>query len=94
MNDFENRWEALIGAARSAPSRDDTPPFGFAGRVTALRRTASSSSTFALWWKLTWRAIGFATLLLAVSAAMNWSSNDSALDPAIADSMSDALWLP
>jgi hypothetical protein len=94
MNDFEKRWQSTVDAARCAPSRDDTAPFGFAGRVVALRRSASSSSAFTLWWKLTWRAIGFAALLLVGSAAMNWSSDESALEPAIADSMSDLLWLP
>jgi hypothetical protein len=95
MNDFDTRWQSALNAARRAPTRDDTTPFGFASRVAALRRSASSGSAFQLWWKLTWRAIGVATLLLVASAAMNWSvPNDSALEPAIADSMNDLLWLP
>lgn len=95
MNDFDPRWQSAIDAARRAPSRDDTAPFGFASRLVALRRSIPAGSTFLLWWKFTWRAIGFAALVLVASAAMNWStSNDSALDPAIADSMNDLLWLP
>jgi hypothetical protein len=95
MNDFDHRWQSALEAARRTPSRDDTVPFGFASRVVALRRNAVSSSSFLLWWKFTWRAIGVAALVLVASAAMNWSaSNDSALDPAIADSMKDLLWLP
>jgi uncharacterized iron-regulated membrane protein len=95
MNDFDTRWRSALDAARGAPSRDDTTPFGFASRVVALRRNAPAASTFLLWWKFTWRAIGVAALALVASAAMNWTfSNDSALDPAIADSMNDLMWLP
>jgi hypothetical protein len=95
MNDFEKRWQSAIDAARRTPARDDNAPFGFASRVATLRSSASSASTFFLWWKFTWRAIGIAALLLVASAAMNWSaSSESALDPAIADSMNDVMWLP
>jgi hypothetical protein len=95
MNDFDSRWQAVFDAARRASSRDDTVPFGFASRVAALRRSNPAASTFLLWWKFTWRAIGVAAVVLLASAAMNWSaSNDSALNPAIADSMNDLLWLP
>jgi hypothetical protein len=95
MNDFDSRWQSVLDAARCAPCRDDTAPFGFASRVVALRRSNPAGSTFVLWWKFTWRAIGVAAVVLLASAAMNWSaSNDSALNPAIADSMSDLLWLP
>jgi hypothetical protein len=95
MNDFDTRWQSAMDAVRRAPTRDDTAPFGFASRVAALRCKSPAASTFFLWWKLTWRAIGVAALLLVASAALNWStSNDSALDPAIADSMNDLLWLP
>jgi hypothetical protein len=95
MNDFDTRWQSALNAARRASARDDAAPFGFASRVVALRRSAPATSTFLLWWKLTWRAIGVAAVVLVASAAMNLSaSNDSALDPAIADSMNDLLWLP
>lgn len=95
MNDFEIRWQSAVDAARQAPPREETAPFGFASRVAALRHKAASSSAFLLWWKFTWRAICVATLVLVASAALNWSaSNDAALDPAIADSMNDLLWLP
>ena len=95
MNEFETRWQAAIDAVRQAPPRDESAPFGFSRRITALRRNAATGSTFLLWWKLTWRAIGFAALVLVASMAMNWSaSNDAPLDPGIADSMSDLLWLP
>jgi hypothetical protein len=95
MNDFDSRWQAALEAARRAPARDDTVPFGFAGRVAALRHSNPSGSTFLLWWTFTWRAIGVAAVVLLASAAMNWSSSsDSALNPAIADSMNDLLWLP
>jgi len=94
MNDFDQRWQSAIGAARHATSRDDTVPFGFASRVVALRHNSASGSNFILWWRLTWRAIGVAALVLVASAALDWSSsNDSVLDPAIADSMSDLFWL-
>ncbi|HET6407461.1 MAG TPA: hypothetical protein VFG14_06235, partial [Chthoniobacteraceae bacterium] len=87
---------AALDAARRAPSRDVTAPFGFAGRVVALYRSnPAASSTFLLWWKFTWRAIGVAALVLVAAAALNFTgSGDSALDPAIADSMGDLLYLP
>lgn len=95
MNDFDTRWQSAIDAARQAPPRDDTAPFGFASRIVALSRSVPTGSTFLLWWKFTWRAIGVAALVLVASAVMNWTGpNDSALDPAIADSMNDLLWEP
>ena len=96
MNDFDSRWQSALDAARRTPSRDDTPPFGFASRVVALHRSSSATpSTFLLWWKLTWRAIGVAAVALVVAAALNFStSNGSALEPAIVDSMDDVLYLP
>jgi hypothetical protein len=95
MNDFDTRWQSALDAARRATTRDETAPFGFASRVVPLRHSAPAASNFLLWWKLTWRAIGVAAVVLVASAAMNWSaSNDSVLDPAIADSMNDLLWLP
>ena len=96
MNDFNSRWQSALDAARQAPSRDDTAPFGFASRVAALRQSPpAGSSTFLLWWRLTWRAIGVAALALVVAAALNFStSNGAALEPSIVDSMDDMLYLP
>lgn len=35
MNNFDARWQTCAGQARHSPPREETAPFGFAGRVAA-----------------------------------------------------------
>lgn len=100
MKDFDSRWNAALEAARPAKSESagssglDAAPYGFAARLVALSaKSHHASSSATLWLVLTWRAIGFAALLLVASAALSYSlSGGSPLQPDIVDSMDEVLW--
>ena len=86
MNDFAQRWQSALEAARRSPVRDDTAPFGFGNRIAALRHsTASASSAFVLWWKFTWRAIGVAALVLSVDPGLTPSEVETIMAQSATD---------
>lgn len=69
-------WSRLVAAARLAPAdgRDAAAPVGFATRVAALALTGRgevNASLAALIARFSWRALGVAALVMAVSAATN-----------------------
>jgi hypothetical protein len=99
MNDFDSRWQKLARAARAGtPDSTDSPPFGFATRVVALRRQAAANdpavSLLAMWQMLTMRALGVTLVLVILGVALNFlGGEDDSLSPPIADSMAEAFWL-
>ena len=74
MNDPRHPWSRLTAAARQVQDdQDDTAPFGFSTRVSALAfmreaPVASLLDRFAL------RAVGVATLLALFSVALNYQA--------------------
>ena len=67
-------WSRLTTAARQARDlRDDTAPYGFATRVTALA-FAQESHPVSLLERFAFRAVAMASLLALGSVALNYSA--------------------
>lgn len=74
MNHPTDFWQRLIAAARRAPADegDLAMPLGFATRVVGLAFAAEAERPlFGLFERFSWRALGVALALAAVSAAAN-----------------------
>jgi hypothetical protein len=94
MNDPRHPWSRLTAAARQVDDdRDDTAPFGFATRVTALAfvreaPVASLLDRFAL------RAVGVATLLALFSIVLNYSALSTSGGATVAQNEESEVILP
>lgn len=73
MNPSDKSWEKLVAAARKAPARDESAPFGFSTRVAALAFSGRDPepSVFA---RLSLRAAALACLLAVAAVAANFSA--------------------
>jgi hypothetical protein len=78
MNPADKSWEKLVAAARRAPARDESAPFGFSTRVAALAfsQRDPGSSIFA---RLSLRAAAVACILAVAAVAANFSAIKGAL---------------
>lgn len=75
MKPQETAWLRLVAAARLAKDdRETAAPYGFATRVAALALAPERISAAALFDRLSWRALGLAGLLAAISVASNYSA--------------------
>ena len=71
----QTAWSRLIAVARLAPPPAGSPaPLGFATRVTALAFERAPASLASLYELFSWRALGAAALIAAVSVAANLGS--------------------
>jgi hypothetical protein len=78
MNPADQKWPRLAAAARRAQDpRDPAAPYGFATRVAALA-LAQERAVASLFERFSWRALGVAGLLAAISLAGNYSTLVSA----------------
>jgi hypothetical protein len=76
MNSHDQGWQRLVTAARGyRDDRDETAPYGFATRVAARAMVEPRKPALAtLFERFSWRALGVAGLLAAVSAASTYAS--------------------
>jgi hypothetical protein len=80
-----NSWDRVVAAARavsrSAESgQEETAPFGFSTKVTALWRHARDEDRrLALWQRVSWRA---AAMSVVLCAAMAWTQRGNFAAPA------------
>ncbi|MBS0633393.1 MAG: hypothetical protein JSS11_15900 [Verrucomicrobia bacterium] len=74
MNPHDQAWQRLVTAARRAPAdpRDTAAPYGFAARVAARAFTSDAPLSF-FFERFSWRALGVACLLMAVTVAADYS---------------------
>lgn len=82
MNPHDQAWQRLVTAARRAPAdtRDTAAPYGFAARVAA-RAFATEAPLAFFFERFSWRALGVACLLMAVTLAADYSiTNNPAED--------------
>jgi len=70
MSDFDARWQECVARARHAPTRDDTIPFGFAGRVVALAFSRGEPSQEEVLGRLAFRMLAGAAALLILLAVL------------------------
>lgn len=85
MNNNGSPWFRLVEASRKAPqsARDEAAPHGFATRVAARGLQQPPASGLSLVFdRLSLRALGVATLLMAISILSAYRGSNS---PAIAD---------
>ncbi len=74
MNNHPEAWQRLVAAARQAPadSRDASAPYGFAARVAALAMAQPAERPwFALFDRVSLRAVGVAGMIAVASVAAN-----------------------
>ncbi len=74
MNNDSQAWQRLVAAARKAPAdpRDVSMPFGFSTRVAALAFASGAERPwYALFDRVSLRAVGVAGLLAVASVAAN-----------------------
>ena len=97
MNSFDQNWRRLTAAARLAPEvRDTAAPLGFATRVAALALSGEPRPSFAfLLSRLSWRALGFACVLAAVSFVASYPAitNTAEEEPGAGDAVAEVLAL-
>ena len=97
MNSHKSPWLRLVAAARLAPvdARDEAAPNGFATRLVALAFAAGQPSISSLFARLSWRALGVATLVMLVCVVANLkpmlTSMDRDTGTVLADPVGD--WL-
>ncbi len=96
MNEFEQRWQKGVEAARkAAPAPSDEAPLGFATRVVAHWQAQPEPPLAWLWQQLALRVLGVMALILISLAAYDAISmgSDSALQPPVENAVGDSLWL-
>lgn len=74
MKSSLSEWQRLVAAARQAPDLSEAfAPFGFSTRVVARssvgRQSGGAASEFA---RFSWRALGVAALVMALTVAANY----------------------
>jgi hypothetical protein len=70
MRDFDARWQECAARARQAPRREDSAPFGFAGRVVARAFPRQSPSTEEVFGQLAFRMLAGAVALLILCTVL------------------------
>ena len=70
MSDFDTRWQECAARARRAPRREDTAPFGFAGRVAARAFSRREPSQEEVFGQLAFRMLAGAVALLILFAVL------------------------
>jgi hypothetical protein len=97
MNEFENRWQTGVKAARGAApaSSDDEAPLGFATRVVAHWQAQPEPPLAMIWQRLALRVLGAMALILISLAAYDAisMSGDSSLQPPVENAVADSAWL-
>ena len=70
MSDFDTRWQECAARARHAPTREDTAPFGFAGRVVARAFAHPGPSPEEVFGQLAFRMLAGAVALLILCTVL------------------------
>jgi len=94
MSDFDARWQECAARARHAPRREDTAPFGFAGRVVAwafARQEPSQAEVFGL---LAFRMLAGAVALLILCAMLEAPHlrGSRPLETGVEDTVAQLVW--
>src|SRR5271156_1048317 len=94
MKNYEQSWQKLATAARSAPGgREESAPYGFAVRVVAQSLAAPRSNPWNLFEKFAVRGLLAACGLSLVAIALNFSawSSDREDDVTSNDTVTEML---
>jgi hypothetical protein len=74
-------WQKLVVASRGLrDERSAAAPYGFSTRVAAQAWASAASSGSALWERVSWRALGIASLLAVVGLAANYATYSRSVD--------------
>ena len=94
MSDFDTRWQKCAARARHAPARDDTAPFGLAGRVVARAFSRQEPSPEELFGRLSFRMLAGAVALLIVFAVLEAPHLRAAcpLETGVEDAVAQLVW--
>jgi hypothetical protein len=94
MKNYEQSWQRLVAAARSAPDNDsENAPYGLAVRVAAQAFAAPRSNPWNLFEKFAVRGLLAACGLSLVAVALNYSvwNSDREDDVASSDPVTEML---
>ena len=94
MSDFDTRWQECAARARHAPARDDTAPFGLAGRVVARAFSRQEPSQEELLGRLAFRMLGGAVALLILCAVLEAPHlhGSRPLETGVEDAVAQLVW--
>ena len=94
MRQFDQQWREVVARARQAPGRDETVPFGFAGRAVALGWQSPAPGSEALWVRTTLRVLAGAVGVLIVCAALELPHcrDTRPLDPGLENTVAQIVW--
>jgi hypothetical protein len=70
MTSFDASWQACAARARQAPTREETPPCGFTGRVVARAFARNEAGQAEVFGQLAFRMLAGAVALLIVCALL------------------------
>jgi hypothetical protein len=96
MKDFDLRWKQCCVRAQETRGRDESAPFGFAGRVVALgsERLTTPAPLEVVWQQLTMRSLGLVGAILVVCAVVELPHlrDRKPLDPGIENTVAQLVW--
>ena len=94
MRHFEARWQECVARARHAPTREDTAPFGFAGRVAARAFSRREPSQEEVFGQLAFRMLAGAAALLILFAVLEAPHlrGSRPLETGVEDTVAQLVW--
>jgi len=97
MNRFETNWARCVARARREGSREETAPFGFAGRVLVAlteRNSVDGVGPEIIWQRLTLSSLRWIGVFLVICALFELPHlrGRKALDPAIENTVAQMVW--
>ncbi len=94
MNDFDERWQTVVGRARQTPSRDPQAPFGFAARVVARGWQPQVLGLEEVWARLALRSLAGALGVLLVCAVLELPHfrDPCPLEPGLENTVARLVW--
>jgi hypothetical protein len=95
MTSFNARWQQCAARARQAAPRDESAPFGFAARIAARAFAGQPQSLESVWQYLALRLLAGAlgALLLAAAIEVPHLRDARPLEPGVADTVAQLVWL-
>jgi hypothetical protein len=94
MKDFDARWQKCAEGARRAPRREDSVPFGFAGRVVARAFSRGGPTQEEILGQLAFRMLAGAVAILIFCTVMEAPHLRGArpLETGVEDTVAQLVW--
>jgi hypothetical protein len=95
MNDFDAKWQGLVARARQArPNLEESPPFGFTTRLSALTQWTPEAPSSRIWERMALGSLAGVAALLAVCLAVELPHcrDSQPFNPRIGNTVAQLVW--